>query len=76
MVTYNLINKLKESGLLEECINKGVVSFNYPIWIELYDFYIHQLTIEPRKMQCISNTADKFTYSENMTRHIIKKMQT
>ena len=75
MVTYNLINKLKELGLLEDCINKGIVSFNYPIWVDLYDFYIHQLTIEPSRMQCITNTADKFSYSDNMTRHIIKTME-
>jgi|TARA_R110001606_G_scaffold14534_2_gene61212 hypothetical protein len=75
MVTYNLINKLKELGLLEECINKGVVSFKYPIWVDLYDFYIHQLTIEPSRMQCITNTADKFSYSDNMTRYIIKTME-
>jgi len=75
MVTSELIKKLKESGLLEDCINKGVISFNYTIWIDLYDFYIYQLKIEKSKMQCVSNTAEKFNYSDNMVRYVINIMK-
>ena len=75
MVTSELIKKLKESGLLEECINKGVISFNYTVWVELYDFYINQLEIEKSKMQVIANTAEKFNYSDNMVRYVINIMK-
>ena len=75
MVTSELIKKLKESGLLEECINKGVISFNYTVWVELYDFYVNQIEIEKSKMQVISNTAEKFNYSDNMVRYVINIMK-
>jgi hypothetical protein len=71
MVKYNLINKLKEQGLFDSCISSGIISYNYANWTDLYEFYKHQLTVEPSKMQCITNTATKFSYSETRTREII-----
>jgi hypothetical protein len=71
MVTYNLIKKLDSLGLLNECIKKGVISFNYVTWLELHDFYINELTLVKSRMQVITNTATKFGYSERRTREII-----
>ncbi len=71
MKTYELIKELKKANLFDSCISAGVISYNFCNWTNLYEFYNKQLTIEPSKMQCITNTATKFSYSENRTREII-----
>lgn len=75
MGQYELVCELEERGLLQECINRGIVPITIAGNKLMYEIYLKHYEETGLKMDAYSRTAEEFRVTERTVERVVKKMR-
>lgn len=74
IMTIDTLDKLYDSGDLNDLLKSGLISVNVLIWYKIYKSYIFQLDNGVKKTQAITDVSDVFGVSESTVYRIIERL--
>ena len=73
-MTIDTLDKLYDSGDLNDLLRSGLISVNVLIWYKIYKAFTFQLDNGVKKTQAITDVADVFGVSERVVYRVIEKL--
>jgi len=67
------IQKLRDSGELEELINAGILPLNFLIWEKINNSFVFQKKNNISTAQAVTDVSDIYNVSESTVYRVIKK---
>lgn len=74
MVNYKVVNDLKEKGLYNFLVQRGIISMQVYDKVVIYEFYLEEIKTN-KKMQAYENTAHHYNISDRLVMDIVKFME-
>ena len=73
-MTIDTLDKLYDSGDLNDLLKSGLISVNVLIWYKIYKSFTFQLENGVKKSQAITDVADVFGVSDRVVYRVIEKL--
>lgn len=73
-MTIDTLDKLYDSGDLNDLLKSGLISVNVLIWYKIYKSFTFQLDNGVKKTQAITDVSDVFGVSESTVYRIIERL--
>lgn len=74
IMTIDTLDKLYDSGDLNDLLKSGLISVNVLIWYKIYKSFTFQIDNGVKKSQAITDVSDVFGVSESTVYRIIERL--